>query len=99
VVAVDTARGIRELVVGTGGRSLYAMRPDARRAAANGITHGILKLTLFANSHDWQFISESGGTLTDAGTGTCQTKRRGGQKSAPFVAHPSWTRGEVGAIR
>jgi hypothetical protein len=68
---VDTARGIREFVVGTGGRSHYATRADARRAAANGTTYGILKLTLFANSYDWQFIPEAGGTFTDSGTGTC----------------------------
>jgi hypothetical protein len=67
----DDARGIREFVVGTGGRSHYALRADSRREAADATSYGVLKLTLRASSYEWVFTPESGKTYTDSGTGTC----------------------------
>lgn len=52
----DAARGIREIIAGTGGE---------------GSTRGVLKLTLHAASYDWQYIPVPGQNLTDSGTGTC----------------------------
>jgi len=69
--AVDTARGIREFVVGTGGRSHYALRPDSRRLAGNDNTFGVLQMTLHATSFDWSFVPEAGKTYTDSGSATC----------------------------
>jgi acid phosphatase type 7 len=66
------ANGIREFVVGTGGRSHYgfgSIRPNS--AARNSDTFGVLKLTLHINSFDWQFIPEAGKTYTDLGTAQC----------------------------
>ena len=68
----DTARGLREFVVGTGGRNHYAfvaVQPNSE--ARNADTFGVLKLTLRADGYDWQFVPEAGKTFTDAGTGSC----------------------------
>ncbi|MDQ4102783.1 MAG: hypothetical protein M3186_03365 [Actinomycetota bacterium] len=34
-------------------------------------TYGVLKLTLHANSYDWQFVPEAGKTYSDSGTTNC----------------------------
>ncbi len=68
-------KGIREFVVGTGGKNhtgLYDLQPNSE--VFNDKTYGILKLTLHSNSYDWQFIPEAGKTFTDSGTGTCQPR-------------------------
>jgi hypothetical protein len=67
----DSVRGIREFVVGTGGRSHYGLRADSRREAADSTSFGVLKLTLRAGSYDWQFIPEAGRTFTDSGSTSC----------------------------
>jgi hypothetical protein len=69
--ARDDERGIREFIVGTGGRSHYSIRSDSRREAGDGATYGVLKLTQRENGYDWQFVPELGKTFTDAGTSTC----------------------------
>jgi hypothetical protein len=65
----DAARGIREFVVGTGGRSRYALRSDARRLAGTDQAFGVLKLTLHPAGFDFQFVPEAGSTYSDTGTG------------------------------
>jgi acid phosphatase type 7 len=69
--AVDRARGIRSFVVGTGGRSHYALRPDPRRSAANDQTWGLLKLTLRPAGYSWRFLPVAGAHDGDAGSGRC----------------------------
>ncbi len=69
--AADSSRGIREFVVGTGGRSHYALRADSRRQVGDSTTFGLLKLTLRATGYDWQFLPVAGGTFTDSGSGGC----------------------------
>ena len=69
---VDTARGIRSFVVGTGGRSHYTFgTPITGSEVRNSDTFGVLQLTLHANSVTWQFVHEAGKTFTDSGTQTC----------------------------
>jgi acid phosphatase type 7 len=65
----DAARGIREFVVGTGGRSHYALRSDARRLAGTDQAFGVLKLTLHSTSFGFQFVPEAGSSYRDSGTG------------------------------
>jgi hypothetical protein len=68
----DPARGIREFVVGTGGKNHYhfnKIKPNSE--VRNGDTFGVLKLTLHPSSYDWQFIPEAGKTFTDSGSGNC----------------------------
>lgn len=70
--ALDSARGIREFVAGTGGASHYSfgtIRPNSQ--ARNSDTYGVIKFTLHSNSYDWQFVPEAGKTFTDSGSGTC----------------------------
>ncbi len=70
--ALDSARGIREFVVGTGGRSHYALKtPPATVEKSNSDTFGILQLTLRASSYDWKFVPEAGKSFTDTGSTAC----------------------------
>src|SRR5581483_6642895 len=71
--AADPGRGIREFVVGTGGKDLNHgfATPLATSEARDADTFGVLKLTLHATSYDWQFVPDASGTFTDAGSGTC----------------------------
>jgi hypothetical protein len=70
-------RGIREFVVGTGGRSHYGFDPpEPNSEVRNSDTYGVLKLTLGAGSYGWQFLPEAGKTFTDSGSGTCQSVDR-----------------------
>jgi acid phosphatase type 7 len=71
---VDRARGIRSFVVGTGGRYLYALRPDPRRRAASDDTWGLLQLTLQPDAYTWRFIPIAGGRYRDAGSGACSPR-------------------------
>ena len=70
---LDWDRGIRQFVVGTGGRSHYDgfMPVLPHSEVRNGDTFGVLRLTLHPTGYDWQFVPESGKTFTDAGSGTC----------------------------
>ena len=72
--AADPVSGIREFVVGTGGRSHYAIgaaQPNSE--VRNATTFGILKLTLRAQGYDWRFVPESAGGFTDSGSDSCHT--------------------------
>jgi Calcineurin-like phosphoesterase/Thrombospondin type 3 repeat len=64
--------GIREFVVGTGGRSLRAEGTiRANSEVRNFDTFGVLKLTLHSSSYEWQFVPEAGKTFSDSGSGSC----------------------------
>jgi hypothetical protein len=68
----DSARGIREFVVGTGGknhRPFGEVKPNSEVRDATAF--GVLKLTLRPKGYDWQFIPEAGRNFTDSGSGTC----------------------------
>jgi len=70
--AYDPLRGLREFVVGTGGKNHYTfttVRPNSE--VRNSDTFGVLQLTLHATGYDWRFLPEAGKTFTDAGTATC----------------------------
>lgn len=70
--AADPARGMREFVVGTGGKSTRVFDPPLPNSEVrNTGTFGVLKLTLHSNGYDWQFIPIAGKTFTDSGSGVC----------------------------
>lgn len=71
---LDTARGIRQFVVGTGGDALYEDAGDwtANSEVFSGTTHGVLKLTLLAGSYEWEFVPVAGGSFRDAGRDRCK---------------------------
>ena len=69
---MDTQRGIRAFVVGTGGAGLYSIgSPLPNSEARNDNSHGVLKLTLSDGSYTWEFIPVSGSSFRDSGSGTC----------------------------
>jgi len=68
----DPERGIREFVVGTGGKNHYGIRKIKPNSEVRNLnTFGVLKLTLHATSYDWQFIPTTGKKFTDTGSATC----------------------------
>jgi hypothetical protein len=67
----DPQRGVRQFVAGTGGRSLYKfLNVHAASEVRENQTYGVLKLTLRADSYDWQFLAAEG-TFTDSGSERC----------------------------
>jgi len=68
----DPKRGIREFVVGTGGKNHreFGIR-KSNSEVRNNDTFGVLKLTLKATGYDWKFIPEAGKRFTDSGSGNC----------------------------
>jgi hypothetical protein len=68
----DPTQGIREFVVGTGGRGLYSfstVRPNSE--VRDNTTWGVLKLTLHPASYEWEFVPVAGQTFTDMGSANC----------------------------
>ena len=69
---LDSSQGIRQFVVGTGGRSLRpfgTIQPNSQ--VRNADTFGVIKFTLHADSYDWEFVPEAGKSFTDSGSGQC----------------------------
>ena len=69
---VDPKNGIREIVVGTGGRSHdllgFAL---ANSEVRDWSAYGIIKLTLAPTSYTWEFIPAGGASFQDSGSGIC----------------------------
>ncbi|WP_036375367.1 DNRLRE domain-containing protein [Micromonospora sp. ATCC 39149] len=71
--AADPDRGVRQFIIGTGGRSL---QPDFPTVAANsevrnGNVFGVLRLTLLPGEYRWRFVPVAGQTFNEVGTGLC----------------------------
>jgi Calcineurin-like phosphoesterase len=71
-----TADGVREFVVGTGGRSLYEFPggPSSMTEARTDATYGLLQLTLGEGTYSWQFMPVTDGAFSDVGSGTCSNR-------------------------
>ena len=70
--ALDRAAGLRQFVVGTGGRSHYAVAtPIANSEVADSTTFGVLVLTLRPTGYVWRFVAEPGAPFTDSGSEDC----------------------------
>jgi hypothetical protein len=76
--AVDAAQGMRQIVVGTGGKNLTIQTRTTTtpglEAFMDGDTNpadGVLKLTLHVDSFDWEFVPEADKTFTDSGNQAC----------------------------
>jgi hypothetical protein len=68
-------QGIREFIVGTGGKDLYtvtAVQPNSE--VRNTETFGVIKFDLKPKSYSWEFIPIEGSTFTDKGQGDCYTR-------------------------
>jgi hypothetical protein len=74
--AADPARGIREFVVGTGGKNQRSFRkPSSTSEIRSNKTFGVLKLTLQHAGYQWEFVPIAGGQFTDFGSGTCHARQ------------------------
>ena len=69
--AADLGRGLRQFVVGSGGKSHYRVTPTRHTEAFTDDTFGVLELTLRPTGYDWSFRPEAGRTFTDHGSTPC----------------------------
>jgi len=68
----DPKRGIREFVVGTGGKNHRPFGEIKANSEVRDFTaFGVLKLSLRPAGYDWEFIPEAGKGFTDSGSGSC----------------------------
>src|SRR4051794_22917108 len=89
--SANTSYGIREFIVGTGGKSLLAMGVvKANSEVRQNSIYGVMDLALHDNGYDWSFRPEPGQAYTDTGSGTCH--------ASPPVTPPTATTGEAGSI-
>lgn len=68
----DPARGLRQIVVGTGGHSLQdfsATRPNSE--VRDNRSFGVLAMRLRPRGYEWKFQPIGGSSFTDSGTGAC----------------------------
>src|SRR4051812_39980039 len=87
----DTTYGIREFVVGTGGKTLLAMgvvKPNSE--VRHNTSFGVMELTLHDTGYDWHFAPAAGQTDTDSGSAPCH--------GAPPSTPPGATTVEAGSI-
>lgn len=67
----DLERGIREFVVGTGGKNLRPFtRVSPNSEARDATSLGVLELTLGTNAYEWRFRAAVG-SFTDSGSASC----------------------------
>ncbi len=70
--ARDDARGIREIVAGTGGYSHeYFGLPVANSQVRVTDEYGVVRLTLHPGRYDWEFLPEAGQATGDSGSTAC----------------------------
>jgi acid phosphatase type 7 len=81
------AGGMREFIVGTGGKSHGAFKAARTGSQVrNDQTFGVLKLALHTGRYDWTFLPEAGKTFSDSGGDTCQGAPRSGDTRPPSAA-------------
>ena len=68
----DPEHGIRQFVVGTGGRSITPFRTMLANSEVQDTTSfGVLTLRLAPTGYQWKYLATPGMPLADSGTGTC----------------------------
>jgi hypothetical protein len=68
----DPGHGIRQFVVGTGGREIRAFSTiRANSESRNAKEFGVLTLKLRSGGYDWQFLPVLGSTFSDHGSASC----------------------------
>ncbi|HMD89626.1 MAG TPA: metallophosphoesterase [Anaerolineaceae bacterium] len=70
---VAVADGLRQFVVGTGGAHLDTKIKSfaAGEVVRDASSYGYLKLTLYSNSYQWQFVPSSSSSFKDMGSAFC----------------------------
>jgi hypothetical protein len=70
----DREHGIRQITVGTGGRShTFLGFAQENSEVRNSDTYGVLKLTLSPGKFRWEFLPEAGKSFRDSGQGSCHS--------------------------
>ncbi len=71
--ALDLAHGLREFVVGTGGRPASTFGPTRQpnSEASQGDVYGVLQLALTGAGYHWDFLAVPGMTYHDSGDDLC----------------------------
>jgi hypothetical protein len=68
----DDAHGIRQWVVGTGGKDIRSFGGIASNSERRqNSSFGVLRMTLRPDGYDWSFLAIAGATFTDTGSGRC----------------------------
>ena len=68
----DPSGGIRQFVVGTGGKTHYGLSNVIPNSGARDTkSYGVLKLILGLTGYDWRFVPEAGAPFVDAGSDVC----------------------------
>lgn len=68
----DPVAGIRQFVAGTGGTgttNFEAIEANSEARFTDGL--GILKLSLYSDGYEWEFLAESGAAFNDVGIEAC----------------------------
>lgn len=69
---LDRDRGIRQIVVGTGGAFFTGFSHQEPNSVVQGKNiFGVLKLTLRSNKYAWKFLADPSTPFSDSGRGTC----------------------------
>jgi hypothetical protein len=69
---LDNTSGIREIVVGTGGRDSQGFSsPVPNSLVRKNQIFGVMQLTLHATGYDWAYVPDPATPFADAGSGTC----------------------------
>jgi hypothetical protein len=69
----DPERGIRQIVVGTGGKSFVSFGTPAPNSEVRETrAFGVLKLTLESNAYSWEFLPADNTGFADSGSGRCR---------------------------
>ena len=68
---LDTAQGIREFIVGTGGLGTWSFYTIAPNSLVRAQVYGVLKFTLSPGSYSWKFIPIAGTQFSDSGSAAC----------------------------
>ena len=69
---LDARRGLRQFVVGTGGRSLRpTLWPRPGSEVRHWRSYGVLVLRLGSERYSWRFVPAAGARFRDAGSGSC----------------------------
>jgi hypothetical protein len=72
---LDLNDGVREFIVGTGGKSLYSPSgavPIANSQVRSSTAYGVLELTLHPKSYEWNFVPVAGSSFRDNGGDFCE---------------------------
>jgi acid phosphatase type 7 len=96
----DPARGIRQFVVGTGGKTHYGFRTiRANSQVRNSRTFGVLRLALHPAGYDWRFVPNRARPSPTAATAAATEVRQRLDESPDGTRCASWRAGRTWLAR